>query len=575
MAVPTHPLRAPWSTEHPDAFLILSDTDTAIRAVNDRYAHALGVHASERVGLRWMDALTGEERIRVRRDIAACTPQHAAFVTETCDPKPDGTELWVRWVHQGQFENGRLVAFHSVGTDITARKRRERHEVELLEAVPDIFLRIDREHRFQDQHVGRGGQPLLPPGEFLGKRMDEILPFDVAREAGIAIDRVFRTGKSTTFEYSLRFPHGTRWFESRIFLEDQDMVTVVVRDTTAQHTMLKALERARRDYATIFEGTDEAIFLVTVEDDGFRFQRVNPALLRRTGFGKADLEGRRIEQALPPDIAAFTHQRFTECATTDTQLRFQAEVPVPTGLRTWDVTLTPVKEADRVRFIIGSALDITEKVRAEKNLIDALREKTVLLAEIHHRVKNNLAIVDSLLELQKDHTDAPDIRVALQESQFRIKTMALIHEMLYKNDSFSRIAFDAYIRELGAHIHRAQGPAGGGITLEFDTQRLELPMTGSVPAALAFNEILNNAFKHAFGAGEPGRIRVILESHENHVTLTITDNGIGYDPDRNGREEGLGITLIRTLAEQLGGSVRWIIGDGTRVELVFPAEPNR
>lgn len=200
-----------------------------------------------------------------------------------------------------------------------------------------------------------------------------------------------------------------------------------------------------------------------------------------------------------------------------------------------------------------------------------LQEKTVLLQEIHHRVKNSLSVIASLLSLKADGSSA-EARQVLEESQQRVHSIALVHEHLYACDRLDRIDFHEYARELAAGVYSAFSTERCRINLDLELNPTEVAINRAVPCALILNELLTNAFKYAFVGRRSGRILVSLCQPEDGVCeLAVEDDGVGLPPGiLDSRSQSLGFRIISILANQLDGSVEQREGPGARIAFRFP-----
>ncbi len=196
--------------------------------------------------------------------------------------------------------------------------------------------------------------------------------------------------------------------------------------------------------------------------------------------------------------------------------------------------------------------DISERKGYESDLKKSLTEKEVLLSEIHHRVKNNLAVVSGMMQLQIIEEESEDVIKRLYDSVFRIQTMATIHELLYESSSFSKLFFSDIIKKLVKSIHEALHQ-NKDISIEYDIERIELNINQAIPSSLIVNEVITNIYKHAFSGKASGNITIDLKQNENDlVQICICDNGVGLPEDFDYNVSGhLGINIIRTLTEQL------------------------
>lgn len=232
------------------------------------------------------------------------------------------------------------------------------------------------------------------------------------------------------------------------------------------------------------------------------------------------------------------------------------------------LTFTPVVDLGYVNVY---GLDITKRKRAEQQLKTSLEEKEVLLREIHHRVKNNLQIIVSLLSLQSEYVQDKQAVELFRESQFRVKSMALLHERLYETEDLAHINFSDYIRDLTNELLCSYGSDAMNIKLKINVKDVFPSVDVAVPCALIINELVSNCLKHAFPKGRAGEIRIEFDSDkQDNYTLLISDDGVGFAKDvdfPDGRT--LGLQLVSTLAEQLQGSVVLDKSAGTSFKISF------
>lgn len=237
-----------------------------------------------------------------------------------------------------------------------------------------------------------------------------------------------------------------------------------------------------------------------------------------------------------------------------------------------------IRDADGKPYrVAGFAINVTEQRATEERIRASLREKESLLREIHHRVKNNLQVVSSLLRLQAAKAEAPFVSALLDESQSRVASMALVHDMLHQSSDLSRIPFGSYARALAKSLAFTFGVAAENVTLVVDAGDLALTVDMAVSCGLLLNEILSNSFKHAYPGGARGTIRVALHLvQEQHFRLLVSDDGVGLPVDFEARgRSSLGTKLIESLVEQIGGTMtRTSSGVGTAYEILFRPEPD-
>jgi len=218
--------------------------------------------------------------------------------------------------------------------------------------------------------------------------------------------------------------------------------------------------------------------------------------------------------------------------------------------------------------VIGVMVDITTMKNQQAQIEHALAEKEVLLKEVHHRVKNNLQIISSLLSLQAE--SAPDVAIqrALVDSQVRVRSMALVHEKLYQSRSFSEVSLSEYLQDLTEAI-RSIYEVGSQVELEVSLDEAVLPLERCIPLGLWFSEALTNALKYGVGGSHP-RVRVVFQKRDEGFVLEVADNGPGIDGTIEAKSGSLGMKLLSILAEQLRGKVSFISQGGLCVRLEFP-----
>ena len=216
--------------------------------------------------------------------------------------------------------------------------------------------------------------------------------------------------------------------------------------------------------------------------------------------------------------------------------------------------------------------ELAQRRQAETQLTASLREKEVLLKEVHHRVKNNLQIVSSLLELQSDALDNAALLAQFRDSQDRIRSMALVHETLYQSQELARLDLARYIHTLSAQLVQSYNIDPQRISVLIQVDPIVLDMDQAIPCGLILNELLSNAFKYAFPQNRTGAVHVELHADTaQQAALVVRDNGIGFPDEIDFRHtESLGLQLVAMLTEQLQGTIALERADGTTFTLTFP-----
>ena len=215
-------------------------------------------------------------------------------------------------------------------------------------------------------------------------------------------------------------------------------------------------------------------------------------------------------------------------------------------------------------------LEMEERQRVENKLKQSLEEKEILLKEIHHRVKNNLTIIQSLLRLQSNYITDENVLDIFRESQNRIKSMAIIHQRLYEHDDIAKIDFSDYPRTLALDIFKSYVTDPDQIKLNVETDNVMLDIDTAIPLGLILNELISNSLKYAFPDGKKGQLTVKFKIEDNKYKLIVSDDGIGIPEDLDYKNsDSLGLRLIYSLSDQIGADIKLDTTNGTRFEITF------
>ena len=215
--------------------------------------------------------------------------------------------------------------------------------------------------------------------------------------------------------------------------------------------------------------------------------------------------------------------------------------------------------------------DHTEKHLTDKRIRDSLLEKEVLLKEIHHRVKNNMQLITSMLSLQSGYTNNVELSGILNQCQQRIQSMAYIHEMIYRNPNLHGIEAAEYIGLLSRQLIQGYGPATMKLTFSQEVEHIPLTLDEAIPVGLIINELLINSLKHAYVGREKGTLMVKLKESAGQLNLTVVDDGVGLKEEFGSiQTDSLGTQLVLALTQQLDGVLTSESSSGTTINIVFP-----
>ncbi|WP_295624130.1 PAS domain S-box protein [uncultured Nitrosomonas sp.] len=238
-----------------------------------------------------------------------------------------------------------------------------------------------------------------------------------------------------------------------------------------------------------------------------------------------------------------------------------------------EVGLNPIQTTEGT-LVLASVIDITTRKHQEEQLMAALKEKDLLLSEIHHRIKNNLQIIDSLLGMQSETVYDSTAITVLTESQHRVKSMALIHQILYQSQDFSQVDFSSFIDSLVNNLLVSYTPEASKIKTKIETDEILIPINISIPLGLLLNELCTNAIKYAFPGNRSGTIQINLKHHNsNQLLIRISDNGIGISDDFDiENTPTLGLQLVQLLSEQISAELTIHRRNPTSFTLIFPKD---
>jgi PAS domain S-box-containing protein len=283
------------------------------------------------------------------------------------------------------------------------------------------------------------------------------------------------------------------------------------------------------------------------------------------------LIGQSIWNHLHPDSVTKTMEGIERLSESRDAVQFSDLSFVTLTGRTVEVEVVSVPTVYKgTPAILAVGRDVTESRRSEQRLKASLEEKEVLLREIHHRVKNNLQVISSLMRLQARYADGKSLEEIFAVTQERLLSMALVHEKLYNAQDIARIDFQAYLHSLVQHVFHSSGAATSRISLQKDTEQVFLGLEAAIPCGLIINELVSNAIKHGFPEGQTGWIKLSLSSNDGGVELAVADSGVGLPQATDcGEPRTLGLRLVQTLVRQIHGELFVRVCDGTEFRIRF------
>jgi PAS domain S-box-containing protein len=359
----------------------------------------------------------------------------------------------------------------------------------------------------------------------------------------------------------------------KILINGKSYIYSIERDITERKIAEEKLKISEERFRSIFSNiSNVAVQGYNKDRKVFYWNKASEQIYQ---YSKEEALNKKLEDLIIPS-------EMKEHLVTSIANLYEKNIPIQNGELTLirkDRSLVPVysshvmiEKSDGEKEMFCVDIDISEQKIAEEKIKKSLKEKEVLLKEVHHRVKNNMQIVMSLLNLQANTIEDERIRKALAESSNRIRAMGLIHEVLYQSENLSSIDPEEYIGKLIQSTTRAYGSIDKKIKHKLNIEKVELSLDETIPLALIINELLTNTYKYAFPNRNKGNIDIILKSKkDNIIILKYFDNGIGMASNIIPRElNSLGLKLVYDLAEgQLKGSVKVSRRKGTRYRIEF------
>jgi len=315
----------------------------------------------------------------------------------------------------------------------------------------------------------------------------------------------------------------------------------------------------------LYKGVEQSPALVLITDHNANIEYVNPQFLKTTGYSRHEVIGKNPRILKSGLTVPEEYQQMWATITKGKVWQGEFINRKKNGdSYIFSTSIAPITDEQKtITHYIAVGEDITRRRKNEQRIQDALAEKTVLLSEVHHRVKNNLAVISGLMELQT--MTSPGLQEILQLSQNRIKTIAQVHELLYQSERFAEVDLEAYINTLAQMVESTFKTDKRKITIELDLSRIKLNVNLAVPFGLMINELITNSYTHAFKNKTGGIITIALQEKDESLYFCYTDNGKGLPDVKSiadfNKYDSLGFELIWLLSDQLGAFDKVFKGD--------------
>ena len=497
---------------------------------------------------------------------------------ETRVKHKNGDQIYIK-VHSSALsdEDGDLHSVLTLIEDITEQKKSEIKYQRLFENANDGIL-ILKDGLFVDcnkqaEKLFRASKP-----EILGKSPDYFSPGKQpdgscsATEVSKRIDRALKTG-SHLFEWQHQNTRDdlidVEVSLNKIAFPDGEYLQAIIRDVTNKKRTQAELKKNEELFRNLFLKSPAALVMVDADD---RIQLINESFENMFGYSLGEVKGKNIDKLVVPEGEAAHFPKIKTRSYVDQDFQIEGKRVTKCGT-TKHVLIAgmPVYIDGKPVAGLGMYLDITAHKESERELKKSLEEKQVLLEEVHHRVKNNLAVVSGLLEMQTMHVGDERLTRYIQNSQLRIQSMALVHEMLYKSSTLSEIKFQNYVGKLVSVISNVLEPGVKNIAIEIDVDNFVLNVNQAIPCALVISELLTNAYEYAFEGREGGKVVIDIVENGDMIDVSVKDNGVGLPNDfKQKKEKSLGINLMENLCLQLETNIGVESGEwGTRFFFTF------
>lgn len=329
----------------------------------------------------------------------------------------------------------------------------------------------------------------------------------------------------------------------------------------------EALRESENKNNSLLQAIPDLMIILNEEGSFIDYRSSNENILT---FPPDEVIGKKISDiGLCSDDLQLAHEKIKRAIETDSLQSFNYKLPLKSGLCYYEARLKKLNDFE----VLSIVRDITDQKKAEEKINKSLKEKDVLLKEIHHRVKNNLQIVSSLLSLQSRYMEDPGTVEVFKESQSRIKSMALIHEKLYQTGDLTKINLKEYTYELVSDLFQSYSVNTYLVKYKIESSNILLDINTAIPCGLIINELVTNSIKHAFPDNASGEIDIEIRCDDEDFTLTVKDNGVGFPENLNlDTVKTLGLQLVTSLTKQLDGTIKLSKKDGTcfRIKFIKP-----
>ncbi|HXB39596.1 MAG TPA: PAS domain S-box protein [Bacteroidia bacterium] len=484
------------------------------------------------------------------------------------------------FLHPIYNEKNEVIEVSAVGYDITGQKKAQEEILSkqaqlaaIINTTNDIIFSIDHNYKLVEFNnvfkkiIKQRSDREIKQGELL---FDFLPPRD--QPALKAVYKRVLSGESVTDIETFDVAGEQRLYEAHYnpIKTDKKITGIAVfsRDITEQKQNEEEVLNKQSRLSAIINNTQDVILSIDKNHNLIEFNEALRKIVKHA-FNKDLKPGMPVFETMAPQYHAQTKEIYTRvfngenASSVERYGSGENEIFLETHYN-------PIKTAGKITGIAIFSRDISAQKKSEDDILKSLKEKEILLKEVHHRVKNNLQVISSILNLQTAYLKDRGTINLLKECQNRIKTMAFIHESLYQNKDFSQINFSEYIITLVKNLFYSFEANQQKIRTNFAVDTIFLNLDLSIPCGLIINELVSNALKYAFDDGREGTVFITLKKEKEKIKITVSDNGRGMPENVNFRNtETLGLQLVTTLTEQINGTITMIRNKGTTFEIIF------
>lgn len=562
--------------------IISTDLENNVTEVSPSACYAFKYSRDEFMALNARDLYANEKEFE---SIYKSLSKEGFYIGEVTNIRKDGSEFTC-FLSCAVMRNkkGDQIGYMGISRDITDIKKAEEELIKSEKKYRDLFVNlsdalviVDQDNKILD--MNNAANDLFDNQTAIGRELFEFVHPDDLRMVEKKSKEFRKKGSIVNVEFRILIGSKVKYvtlsssavYEGNEYVGSRD----ILRDITQEKEYQELISTQTSHLNSIFENKSDVI-MCTLDSD-FNITSFN-SKLKDYVLHHFDLElelGMCFMDLLVANVSEKVRSNLYDYYTQATlghPIQFDGILKGRNGEDIWIETfLSPIKVEGKSKYDIAlMAMDITDKKQTELEITKSLQEKEVLLKEVHHRVKNNLQVISSILNLQSSYVKDQNTLDILRESQNRVKSMSFIHESLYRSKDFSQVNFSDYLNNLINNVVHTFLLPDKDVMLVTDLGSVNLNLDQAIPCGLILNELLTNAMKYAFVGIEEPELQVSISEENNKVSISVIDNGIGLPKDfKIDETDSLGLQLVQTLTDQLDGTLDMKTGDGTKYLLTF------